>query len=95
MKWGSQREKSLHLHIHFSIIHNSQDGNNLDDRQQINEWRKCDVYLYIIWFNHKKKKPFAAPWKDFLVIILSEISQKTKDKNSYVESKNNELIERE
>ena len=54
-----------------------------------------NVMCIYIWYDLtiKKKKPFAATWKDFLVIMLSEISQKDKDKNSYMESKNKELIE--
>ena len=51
------------------------------------------VYIYIYThthngtlFSHKKNKimPFAATWVDLETIILSEVSQKEKDRKSVV-----------
>ena len=59
------------------------------------EWIKKMWYLCIMEYYSAIKKneimPFAATWMDLEVIILSEVSQKEKDKyhiyHLYVESK--------
>uniref|UniRef100_A0A5G2QN60 DUF1725 domain-containing protein n=1 Tax=Sus scrofa TaxID=9823 RepID=A0A5G2QN60_PIG len=73
----------MHLHVHCSIIHNSQDM----------ETTKCplaDDWIKKMWYIHtmeyysaiKKNKimPFTATWMERETLILSEVSQKDKDK---------------
>ena len=44
--------------------------------------RKCGIYTQWILLSHKKDKiiPFAAIWMELDTFILSEVSQKDKDK---------------
>ena len=79
-------KKYLHPHVHCSIIYNSQDMAT----------PKCpptDEWIKKVWFIHKmeyysamRKKdilPFATTWMDLEgIIILSEISQREKDRYS-------------
>ena len=38
------------------------------------------VYIYILTIKKNEIMPFAATWMDLEIIILSEVSQKEKDK---------------
>ena len=57
-------------------------------RPSTDEWiRRCSIYIYIYIYNgillsHKKNEimPLAATWMGLEIIILSELSQKEKDK---------------
>ena len=57
------------------------------------EWIKKMWYIYAVYHSAIKKNdlmPFAATWMDLKIIILSEVSQKEKNKYHmilYVESK--------
>ena len=48
------------------------------------EWVKKMQYIYIVEYNSAIKKneimPFAATWMDLEIIILSEVSEKEKEK---------------
>ena len=48
------------------------------------EWIKKMQYIYIVEYNSAIKKneimPFAATWMDLEIIILSEVSEKEKEK---------------
>ena len=50
------------------------------------EWKKkmWYIYIYIVEYDsaikQKEIMPFAAPWMDLEIMILSEVSQKEKDK---------------
>ena len=49
------------------------------------EWIKICIYNGIILRNKKNKiMPFAATWMDLEMVVLSEISQKEKDKHRMV-----------
>ena len=73
----------MHPHVHCSTIHNSQDM----ETTQVSIDRGLDseevVYIHNgILLSHKKDDimPFAATWMELENLILSEISQKEKDK---------------
>ena len=58
-------------------------GNNLNVHQQMNRLRKCGTYTQ--WNTiqpqiNNKIMPFAATWMEPEILILSEVSQKEKDK---------------
>ena len=48
------------------------------------EWKKKMWYIYTVEYYSAIKKneimPFAAAWMDLEIIVLSEVSQKEKDK---------------
>ena len=49
----------------------------------MNGLRRRGLYIYTeILLSHKKDKvmPFAATWMDLEILVLSEVSQKEKDK---------------
>ena len=75
----------MHAYVRSSIVYNA--AMNIADKKA--------VYLHNgILYSCKKKKellPFVTAWKDMEIIMLSEISQSEKDKNTilfhlYVES---------
>ena len=71
----------MHLYVHCSTIHNSQ------DREQptcpsTDEWVKKMWYKYTMAdysaIKTNKIVPFAATWIELETLILSEVSQKDK-----------------
>ena len=66
-----------------STTHNSQDihGSNLNVYREIDKKRLLHIYNGIL-LSHKKNviMPFATTWMGLEITILSEISQKEKDK---------------
>ena len=71
----------MHRNVHRSTVHNSQ--NMKTTYMSINRGMDKDVYIYSgILLSHKKGEimPFAATWMQLEIIILSEVSQKEKDK---------------
>uniref|UniRef100_A0A9L0RQM6 Uncharacterized protein n=1 Tax=Equus caballus TaxID=9796 RepID=A0A9L0RQM6_HORSE len=75
--------RSLHPHVHCSVIHNSQDMKQ-PKRPPVDNWIKKVWYEYT-WAHHpaiRKKEilPFAITQMKFEGIMLSEISQSGKDK---------------
>ena len=73
----------MHLHVHCSTIHNSQDMETT--QMSIDRGLDLEEVVYIhngILLSHKKNKimPFAATWMELETLILSEMSQKDKDK---------------
>ena len=52
------------------------------------EWLKKMWYIYTMEYYSAVEKneimPFAAAWMDVKIIILSEVSQKQKDKNHMI-----------
>ena len=49
----------------------------------MNRLRRCGIYTHNgIPLSHKKEQimPFAAMWMEMKILILSEVSQKEKDK---------------
>ena len=65
--------------IHSSTM-DSLNGNNLNVHQQINGIRSCGTYMQWSTINKNEIMPFTAPWMQLEVLILSEVSQKEKDK---------------
>ena len=57
---------------------------DLDMNPSTDEWIRKKWYTYVMEYYSAIKKneimPFAATWMDLEIIILSEISQKQKDK---------------
>uniref|UniRef100_A0A4X1T7D0 Uncharacterized protein n=1 Tax=Sus scrofa TaxID=9823 RepID=A0A4X1T7D0_PIG len=73
----------MHLHVHRSTIHNSQD---METTQMLltDDWSRKMWYIYTMECYSAIKKneimSFAAPWMELETLILSEVSQKDKDK---------------
>ena len=73
----------MHPYVHSSTIHNSQDMEQ-PKCPSTDEWIKKMWYIYTMEYYTAIKKneimPFAAIWMDLEVVILSEVSQKERDK---------------
>ena len=72
----------MYPYVHSSTIHNSQDTKTtyMSTDRQID---KEDVIYTMEYYSAIKKNeimPFAAIWIDLEVILVSEVSQKEKDK---------------
>ena len=77
----------MHPHVHCSTIHNSQDMETTQmsiDRGLDSE----DVVYMLNGILHSPKKnklmPFATMWMELETLILSEVSQKEKDKSHMI-----------
>ena len=73
----------MHPHVHCSTIHNSQDMETI--QMSIDRGLDLEEVVYIhngILLSHKKDDimPFTATWMELENLILSEMSQKDKDK---------------
>ena len=80
---NSSQERHMHPHVHCNTIHNSQDMETT--QMSIDRWLDSEEVVYIhngILLSHKKNDimPFAATWMELETLILSEVSQKEKDK---------------
>ena len=77
-----QLEKIHAPHVHSSTIYNSQDMEA--NCPWTDEWIKKIWFIYTMDYYSAIKKneimPSAATWMDIETIILSEVSQKEKDK---------------
>ena len=67
-------------------------GSNLNVHRQRNGYRRRGTFITVEYYSAIKKNetmPFVATWMDLEIIILSEVSQKKKDKYHmvFVESK--------
>ena len=73
----------MHLHVHCSSIHNSQDMETTQ-MSSTDDWIRKMWYIYTMEYYSAIKKndimPFAATWMELENLILSEMSQKDKDK---------------
>ena len=71
----------MHPYVHSSTLHNSL---NMETCQLTDEWIKEMWYVYTMEYYSALKKneimPFAATWVQLEIIVLSEVSQKEKDK---------------
>uniref|UniRef100_A0A8D2BI88 Uncharacterized protein n=1 Tax=Sus scrofa TaxID=9823 RepID=A0A8D2BI88_PIG len=73
----------MHLHVHCSSMHNSQD---METTQcpLTDDWTRKMWYIYTMEYYSAIKKnkimPFAATRMELETLILSEVSQKEKDK---------------
>ena len=74
----------MHPYVHSTTIHNSQDMETTE--MSINRWMDKEdvVYIYTMEYysaiKDNKIMPFVATWMQLEIIILSEVSQKEKDK---------------
>uniref|UniRef100_A0A8D0RVL4 DUF1725 domain-containing protein n=1 Tax=Sus scrofa TaxID=9823 RepID=A0A8D0RVL4_PIG len=73
----------MHPHVHCSTIHNSQDMETTQ-MSMTDDWIRKMWYIYTMEYYSAIKKdgimPFAATWMELENLILSEMSQKDKDK---------------
>uniref|UniRef100_A0A8D2BHL2 DUF1725 domain-containing protein n=1 Tax=Sus scrofa TaxID=9823 RepID=A0A8D2BHL2_PIG len=73
----------MHLHVHCSTIHNSQDIETTQ-MSMTDDWIRKMWYIYTMECYSAIKRndimPFAATWMELENLILSEMSQKDKDK---------------
>ena len=73
----------MHPHVHCSSIHNSQD---METTQcpSTDDWIRKVWYIYTMEYysaiEKNKKRSFTATWMELETLILSEVSQKEKDK---------------
>ena len=69
--------------VHCSTIHNSQDMKQ-PKYSLTDDWMRKMWYTYTMEYYSAIKKdktmPFAATWMELETLILSEVSQKEKDK---------------
>ena len=76
----------MHPNVHSGTIYKSLDMEQpkCPSRTCLDEWIKKMWYRYTLEYYSAIKKneimPFAATWMDLEIIILSEVSQKEKDK---------------
>uniref|UniRef100_A0A8D1IRH6 DUF1725 domain-containing protein n=1 Tax=Sus scrofa TaxID=9823 RepID=A0A8D1IRH6_PIG len=73
----------MHLHFHCSSLHNSQDMETTQmsiDRYWIRKKWYIDTMEYYLAIKKNEIMPFAATWMELETLILSEVSQKEKDK---------------
>ena len=72
----------MNTSVYSSTTYNSQDGNGLN--RSTDEWIKKMWYIYIMEYcsviTKNEMMPFAVTWMEQKMIILSEVSQKEKDK---------------
>ena len=91
----------MYLYVHCSTIHNiNKTWSTIHNRNKTwkqhkcpltDEWIKKMWYIYVMEYYSTIKKnkimPFAATWMELETLILSEVSQKEKDKyHLYLES---------
>ena len=73
----------MHPHVHCGSIHNSQDMETTEN-PSTDEWIRKMWYIYTMdCYSAIKRKdlmPFEAMWMELETLILSEVSQKEKDK---------------
>ena len=79
---NSNLKKYMQPYVHCSTSHNSQD---VETTQMLtDDWIRKTWYIYTMehYSAIKKNKimPFAATWMELETLILSEMSQKDKDK---------------
>ena len=73
----------MHLCVHSSTIHSSQDMETtevsinrvMDKEDMVHRYNRI-----LLKYKKERVMPFAAPWMDLEIIILSEVSQIEKDK---------------
>jgi len=78
----NSKNKYMHTYVQSSTIHNSQ-GTEKPKCPLRDEWIKmCYIHTMEYYSAIKKNKimPSAATWMNLEIIILSEVSQKEKDK---------------
>ena len=76
--WNSK--KYMHLYVHSSTIHNSQDREAT--QMSINRGKKMWYISTMEYYSAIKKNeimPFAERWMDIEISTLSEVSQINKD----------------
>ena len=76
-------KRYMHLYVHSSIIHNSQEWKQ-PKCLLTNAWIKKMCYVYTMEHYSAIKKneirPFAATWLELEIIILSRVCQKERDR---------------
>ena len=76
-------KRYLHQHVHCSTIHNSQDMKQ-PKCPLTDDWIRKIWYIYTMkyysYIKRNKTMPFVATWTQLKNIILSEVSQREKDK---------------
>ena len=73
----------MHQNVQCSTIHNSQDMETTQ-MSSTDDWIRKKWYIYTMEYYSAIKKndimPFAATWMELETLILSEVSQKERDK---------------
>ena len=93
--WASIQKKTnlkryMYLNVHLSTVCNSQDMETTKcppTYEQIKKMWHIHTMEYYSVIKRNRIIPFVATWMDLEIIILSETSQKEKDKYPYTESK--------